>query len=1426
MIKQTITWTALPHGSNGPKQSGTELRLSVFVAPRLWNDDATVSSMPLSDFPDWLDWPALIAQASWEVRFGGGPNLAATPENVDLRSDMWQALFKPTTTVRPFVFEDSSGRTILTFPAATVHDSIKGIYQKAGTDPTWGGGTDLPHRDVVAEDPDIVDIARPVDPLPPWEPGETDRGPVFVGEEEEPPDDTDVGDGDEEEPEEPSGPLQGCSQGCFGCLFLPFKLIARLLEKLGIQVPVAPMAAEPLPDAGAPDEDAEAAEPEAAEPATPDSDSRSTPHPQPAEIGARAMSAQQQAHNDLHGYAQPHSLVEDALPTQAEVEDQYDFHQMIASLGDYPNLQRRLGLVVDLVVTLGNDLPADTGTVQVVATLPVTGTSTDASPRTHYDLGDERFLARPRAGSDLANGLLRLSDATRFRVLLTDTAGSGIKLQNTATNVRGMHALQAWPRNSPDDAGLPALQTAGISIVRAEQVDELFRRFDHSYALNAFLATAEARLAPTYLGAGAPPAPTDELFAEDLTRGYRIDLFDDKSAAWHSVCRRVASYEFQDGQPAPIAVNGDEDEGFVQICSTESLDEAEDDLRVHESLFTWDGWSLAAPRPGLTVHDDEDTAPSDVPNDPMTQFKMTAAFTPRPGSLPRLRFGWNYRARVRMVDLAGNSVFGPDDAAFADTQPETTAEFQFTRFEPVAPPQLALRALPVEGESVEHAVIRSSIHDDVPTVAAQEVDRHVVPPKTSQLMTERNGIFDASPAMLDDQAAYDLASREAGSMTERMNTTTGALELIPGTVKQEPSPGRVYWLQPNDQFEVAFLPDPYARGVVFMGLPGVSPPDSVTDDVNKIAFTGTWPNLAPFRLRVQGLRQPEPPALPVEPATPSWNDADRVLTVQVLQGETVRVRYSSYFDLADLETMGLWEWIQETNPANLQDLEDRAVSGRNWLCLPYRTLTLVHAVEEPLEIPVVPQPDGLAIQPPKDLGATSVTLDGRVEIDAKSTGKIDLRAAWVDPFDDPSKSSYDALTDVVRQEMQIAEVTAHDANDDLLALSALQHSLGDTKYHRVTYTAIGTTRYREYFPSNLQPDELVRPTPAEVGTAPAESARFELDIPNSARPEAMKPLYSVPIFSWSDNQAGGIITKVRRGGGLRLYMDRPWFSSGAGELVGAIIRRSEHPPLSEEWATLRKYVSEWGMDPLWRATETAPLRRSDFTNAIEPMNDLSLEELDGLAVNVAGFQPEYDTDRDLWFCDIALDAEFNYFPFIRLALARYQPISVPGAHLSRLVLSDFMQLLPHRTVEYDLNRMGPDNLIPIRVRGPAYFHRELKDFGSPLVVARLERRRYDTGDELGWETIATQALAPIQQQRAETIWHGELRLPAQPPSPMRVVVLEAETYQADPLDRERVRSRLENELLPPRGDVPPGTADPAGGFNFRIVFADSIELTP
>jgi hypothetical protein len=289
-------------------------------------------------------------------------------------------------------------------------------------------------------------------------------------------------------------------------------------------------------------------------------------------------------------------------------------------------------------------------------------------------------------------------------------------------------------------------------------------------------------------------------------------------------------------------------------------------------------------------------------------------------------------------------------------------------------------------------------------------------------------------------------------------------------------------------------------------------------------------------------------------------------------------------------------------------------------------------------------------------------------------------------------------------------------------------------------------------------------------------------------------------------------------------MERAWYSTGAGELLGVVLRPAKYAPLSADWMTLRSFVGEWGMDPLWRAGETAPLAAADFVNAVAGGTGLTLAELTGLDVDVAAFEPRYDDVRHLWFCDLALQAATHYFPFLRLALARYQPISVPDAHLSRVVLSDFIQVLPHRTARYDTTAVVATGEVGIRVNGPAYFQRERERFASPLMLARVERRRFDTGDELGWEVVGSQAIPVVQQSVADTVWEVRLRLPSPAPTPLRIVVLEAEVYATDPQARSAVEARLRDDFFPTGGDEASSPLFVRQNLGYRVVFADAITL--
>ena len=140
-----------------------------------------------------------------------------------------------------------------------------------------------------------------------------------------------------------------------------------------------------------------------------------------------------------------------------------------------------------------------------------------------------------------------------------------------------------------------------------------------------------------------------------------MDVWDDQTAMWHSLHRRLVTVS---AEPGGVSVLADEpDVGFLQLSA---LNRAPGDVAngyyLHEVVAGWDGWSLSAPRPGLTIVHVEPPAPDGAteavvdtpPDQPIDGAHTSSRVEPR--SLPRLRYGTSYSFRVLAVDLAGNSV--------------------------------------------------------------------------------------------------------------------------------------------------------------------------------------------------------------------------------------------------------------------------------------------------------------------------------------------------------------------------------------------------------------------------------------------------------------------------------------------------------------------------------------------------------------------------------------------------------------------------------------------------------------------------------------------------------------------------------------------------------------------------------------------------
>ncbi|MEM9551196.1 MAG: hypothetical protein AAGA05_08480, partial [Pseudomonadota bacterium] len=844
---------------------------------------------------------------------------------------------------------------------------------------------------------------------------------------------------------------------------------------------------------------------------------------------------------------------------------------------------------------------------------------------------------------------------------------------------------------------------------------------------------------------------------------------------WQSLCAREGDYDLI---ASAEKLDLPSDEGHVSGAST-SNDES-GDRYLHESLFRWTGWSLVAPRPGLTLKaetNDDDQLQAEVPttvtDTAETGNGVAATFKPAKGTLPRLRFGELYRMRARIVDLAGNSL-SVDDPSISPLEQASNA-VGYWRFEPVDPPAMVHRARVSEGESLERMVIRSNF--DVKTEdylqtpdflsasgGPESADfeytatnqRHLVPPKSSQQQCELHGLFDPYFGGWEDiKSGYEIAAREAGSLydsgpgaqveliTPNAVSDVATTDTIPPAMPDETNPvgdrltGGQYVIHRQAKLETPYLPDGAAGGIALRAapghtLPGITGPTDLGPGCRVVLSANnhlvilmrngeSWPKTDGIRL-ILAERTGSHTELPCtesfpDAGRPVWDEKDRTLTLFVAKGRIFRLVYSSFIDRDFVDHFGIPRWA--SSPQNAEFCAMTAMTGTNWLMTPYRDLTLVHAVQQPVCLPELEK-----LTPTRNLGDHNAHLVCRtVRLHGPSTGKFEIEAEWSEWVDDIQRPGPER----VPFKGQLGEVKLAENHQNEFVLQAAvnaqladpdgargdRHELGDTRFRVIRYRARATTRFREYLPPPLydDPEKTTRLGPIAEGPAmalPAEDDPGGPVLPDpggstaqslvlaSAPPKDPRLLYVVPTFLWSGRDQSGPVDVTRLGNGLRVWLDRPWFSSGDGELLGVVIhddggRFTDIPP------EMQALVTQWGMDPLWdTALPKTRTRASDFPDRVTDEPVRLQERPNDPHVHVVGHRVLWDSDRALWYCDITLDPGLSYMPFVRLALVRYQPNALAVARISKVVLADFSQVLPRRRLT--VSRTG--NVVSLALHGP------------------------------------------------------------------------------------------------------------------------------
>src|SRR5262249_38864572 len=155
--------------------------------------------------------------------------------------------------------------------------------------------------------------------------------------------------------------------------------------------------------------------------------------------------------------------------------------------------------------------------------------------------------------SDVTDGMLLLSGPEDYDVVELDVDGGAEKVLDFSYNLARLGFGDAKRSiDTPDNYGLPSLRSAGFSIARVDRAARLVSTFDTANNNNTAISTGS----------------TVTLHADDVTRGYRVDVWDSMTGQWHSLNLRDGTYQLLSG---PLTRTFS-DEGFATVATSQSAD--------------------------------------------------------------------------------------------------------------------------------------------------------------------------------------------------------------------------------------------------------------------------------------------------------------------------------------------------------------------------------------------------------------------------------------------------------------------------------------------------------------------------------------------------------------------------------------------------------------------------------------------------------------------------------------------------------------------------------------------------------------------------------------------------------------------------------------------------------------------------------------
>ena len=1124
-----------------------------------------------------------------------------------------------------------------------------------------------------------------------------------------------------------------------------------------------------------------------------------TKAPEPGQAGATAQSVRM-----LDRFLQPQ-----ATPAELEVPPEWpdlDFHGALSMLSVHPQLLRRLGFIVDLEASLAG-VRDRSGTPRVFVSTSWPGPYdpdargvdiTTAYPRVLTKFGATDFRVAPRGGGLTSNGFVA---TTNIAAVTSDVAVETLATQTEATGLSRMMSEGLEAFGTPTHAGMPARRSSGITLARRNEPLLLRQDMERMEEFWDLLARGDDL----------------DVTAEDVLVGYRVDIRPRGGQRFRTLHRRLGfltPYKPNGpGDPVDLGV----DEGWVEPAGTGEMDVGGvAPLRIVDTLAHWTGWSLSIPEPGLSLDASDGVAPDPGPGQAQAVIDTLHGvidYRPPPdgAQLPILRFtAQGYEIRMRWVDLSGYSV----PLTAGGSQLITTP---YLRHEPVAAPALYLAEPPVWRESVDVVVLRTGVDRSLNRATSR---RYAAAAQVSADLCVTHGMFDDANGVPRADAYDTIATRESAYLPE-------------GVLARPPE-------------AVPYLPDPLAVGMLVRGVPRAA---GAYDAESSLRFGGRWPDVPLAVIDVSATARAG--ASVSGPRMTVGVPRGRVAELRISSAMTAaglglldlwrrikdfsredRARLGAYWQLTPDRILTVVHAVQVPNqaPAFVVD----GPRGQRWAAT--RTANETAAIlrgsinvdapsTESLSItgtaevavdngPGTPAP---YVDMARELGVLGTTEVADAEPEAANVNAFVLvRAA----FDDTRRVGLTLRAEATSRFAEYFRQTQDfESMDRPVTLGNGGPIVAGSA--QVTWSKYSdgpsVTAKPEQYSINLATGVFTRigaplpegeriplgsfmrvtwlPEPISLSSSRASAAAqrsVRVPVPSSARPLPPEVAWIVPTFRW-DGPTGANRRSTRFGGGLRIYLERPWWSSGIGEDLAVVLRASDAPDSSTD-----DLVTQWALDATRTGADVPESRGRSrrfpgpiaFTNKSATTPGVVAAEFP-TRVDIAryavgrhdrdGVPSGYDPDRDMWFVDMEIDAGSAYRPFLRLALARYQSQATASLNLSPIVLVDVVQLEPNRVATMSVRdgAVGASRL-SLALSGPTYASNEIGS-GPGKAIAILER--YVGGGPVdksassaAWEAVTTIDLTGTLSGGSQGSWTGTLDVPAQREVGRYRVVLEQYEY--------------------------------------------------